>query len=74
MLREQRETKRRRTNLSIVMKAFDAKHIKNVVLLGAHGSGKTTLAEPMLFDAGLITRRGRVEVKNTGRGFNALEH
>lgn len=56
------------------MKAFDAKHIKNVVLLGAHGSGKTTLAETMLFEAGLITRRGRVEDKNTVSDFNAIEH
>ena len=36
------------------MKVFDDKHIKNVVLLGSHGCGKTTLAETMLFEAGLI--------------------
>ena len=47
------------------MKVFDDKHIKNVVLLGSHGCGKTTLAETMLFEAGLIDRRGRVEDKNT---------
>ena len=35
------------------MKVFDAKHIKNIVLLGAAKSGKTTLAETMLFEAGL---------------------
>ena len=47
------------------MKVFDAKHIKNVVLLGSSKSGKTTLAETMLFEAGLINRRGKVEDKNT---------
>ncbi|MBL0043174.1 MAG: elongation factor G [Flavobacteriales bacterium] len=56
------------------MKVFDDKHIKNVVLLGSHGCGKTTLAETMLFEAGLITRRGRVEDKNTISDFHELEH
>lgn len=56
------------------MKVFDAKHIKNVVLLGSHGSGKTTLAETMLFEAGLIQRRGRVEDKNTLSDHTDLEH
>ena len=56
------------------MKAFDAKHIKNVVLLGSHGCGKTTLAETMLFEAGLINRRGRVEDKNTVSDFHPIEH
>ncbi len=56
------------------MKIFDAKHIKNVVLLGSHGCGKTTLAETMLFEAGLIPRRGRVEDKNTVSDHHELEH
>lgn len=56
------------------MKVFDDKHIKNVVLLGSHGCGKTTLAETMLFEAGLITRRGRVEDKNTVSDHHDLEH
>ncbi|MEO8588342.1 MAG: elongation factor G [Flavobacteriales bacterium] len=56
------------------MKVFDAKHIKNVVLLGSHGCGKTTLAETMLFEAGLINRRGRVEDKNTVSDHYDLEH
>ncbi len=56
------------------MKVFDDKHIKNVVLLGSHGCGKTTLAETMLFEAGLIPRRGRVEDKNTVSDYHALEH
>ena len=56
------------------MKVFDDKHIKNIVLLGSHGCGKTTLAETMLFEAGLITRRGRVEDKNTVSDFHDIEH
>ena len=56
------------------MKVFDAKHIKNIALLGSHGCGKTTLAETMLFEAGLITRRGRVEDKNTVSDHHPLEH
>ncbi len=55
------------------MKTYDEKHIKNVVLLGSHGSGKTTLAETMLFEAGLITRRGRIEDGNTVSDHTELE-
>jgi len=55
------------------MKTYDEKHIKNVVLLGSHGSGKTTLAETMLFEAGLLTRRGRVEEGGTVSDHTALE-
>ncbi len=56
------------------MNTFDAKHIKNVVLLGSHGSGKTTLAETMLFEAGLIKRRSRIEDHNTVSDHHELEH
>jgi elongation factor G len=56
------------------MKVFDAKHIKNVVLLGAAKSGKTTLAETMLFETGLINRRGTVEGKNTISDYHEIEH
>lgn len=56
------------------MKVFDAKHIKNIVLLGAAKSGKTTLAETMLFEAGLINRRGTVEGKNTISDYHEIEH
>jgi len=47
------------------MKVYDEKHIKNIVLIGNAKSGKTTLAETMLFEAGLINRRGTIEGKNT---------
>jgi elongation factor G len=56
------------------MNTFDAKHIKNIALLGSHGSGKTTLAETMLFEAGLIKRRGRIEDHNTVSDHHELEH
>ncbi|MFD0975671.1 elongation factor G [Salinimicrobium gaetbulicola] len=56
------------------MKIYDDKHIKNIVFVGAHNSGKTTLAETMLFEAGLINRRGAVENKNTVSDYHEIEH
>lgn len=56
------------------MKTFDEKHIKNIVLLGSPKSGKTTLAETMLFEAGLINRRGTVETNNTVSDYHEIEH
>ncbi len=56
------------------MKVYDDKHIKNIVLLGATKSGKTTLAETMMFEAGLITRRGSVEEGNTVSDYHDIEH
>ena len=56
------------------MKVYDEKHIKNIVLLGAVKCGKTTLAETMLFEAGIIQRRGTVEDKNTVSDFHEVEH
>ncbi|MCZ2278268.1 MAG: elongation factor G [Bacteroidia bacterium] len=56
------------------MKTFDEKFIKNIVLVGAAKSGKTTLAETMMFEAGLINRRGTVEEKNTVSDYHEVEH
>ena len=56
------------------MRYFDDKHIKNIVLLGSPKSGKTTLSETMLFEAGLINRRGTVEDQNTVSDYHAIEH
>jgi len=47
------------------MKVYDTKNIRNIVLLGHASSGKTTLAETMLFEGGVISRRGTVQEKNT---------
>jgi len=55
------------------MKIYDDKHIKNVAFVGAHNSGKTTMAETMLFEAGLLNRRGTVEQKNTVADHHEIE-
>jgi elongation factor G len=52
---------------------FDTAHVKNIALLGHSGSGKTTLAECMLFEAGIINRRGTIEEKNTTADYTELE-
>ncbi|MGA9237689.1 elongation factor G, partial [Robiginitalea sp.] len=55
------------------MNVFDDKHIKNIVFVGAHNSGKTTLTETMLFEAGLINRRGTVENSTTVSDYHEIE-
>src|SRR6478609_10068063 len=55
------------------MKIYDDKHIKNIVLLGAPKSGKTLMAEDMLFEAGIIHRRGTIEGKNTVSDYHEIE-
>ena len=47
------------------MKTYQTKEIKNIALLGSKGSGKTTLAEAMLYECGVIKRRGTVAANNT---------
>jgi elongation factor G len=56
------------------MKVYDEKHIKNIVLLGAPKAGKTLLAEDMIFEAGIIHRRGTIEARNTVSDYHEIEH
>ena len=55
------------------MRVYQTNEIKNIALLGSAGSGKTTLAESMLFEAGVIKRRGTVEAKNTVSDYFPVE-
>jgi elongation factor G len=52
---------------------YETKNIRNVVLLGHSGSGKTTFSETMLFEAGAIDRHGSVEEGNTIADFTPIE-
>jgi elongation factor G len=56
------------------MKTYSTNQVKNFALLGNAGSGKTTLAEAMLFEGKVIERRGEVESKNTVSDFTDIEH
>lgn len=53
--------------------SFDTKDIRNVVLLGHPGSGKTTFSECMLYEAKETSRRGSVSEGNTTSDFSVLE-
>lgn len=55
------------------MRVYQTNEIKNIALLGSAGSGKTTLAEAMLYESGLIKRRGTVEAKNTVSDYFPVE-
>lgn len=55
------------------MRVYQTNEIKNIALLGSAGSGKTTLAEAMLYESGLIKRRGSVEAKNTVSDYFPVE-
>lgn len=55
------------------MKIYKTNEIKNIALIGSKGSGKTTLAESMLFECGVIKRRGNIESGNTVSDYFPVE-
>lgn len=55
------------------MKVYQTDEIRNIVLIGGAKSGKTTLSESMLFEGGIISRRGSVEDKNTVSDYREIE-
>ncbi len=55
------------------MKVYQTNEIKNISLLGSKGSGKTTLAEAMLYECGVIKRRGTIDGKNTVSDYFPVE-
>ena len=55
------------------MATYDSNHVKNIALLGHAGCGKTTMAECMLFEAGITKRRGSIAAKNTVSDYHELE-
>ncbi len=55
------------------MKVYNSHEIKNIALLGNDGSGKTTLTESLLFESGLIKKRGRITQKNTVSDYFPVE-
>ncbi len=55
------------------MKTYQTNEIKNIAIVGCSGSGKTTLTESMLFEGGIIKRRGSVEAKNTVSDYFPVE-
>lgn len=55
------------------MKVYQSNEIKNISLLGSSGSGKTTLVEAMLYESGIIKRRGSIDGKNTVSDYFPVE-
>ena len=55
------------------MKNYQTDEIRNIAILGGAGSGKTTLSESILFEGGVIKRRGSVNAKNTVSDTAAVE-
>lgn len=56
------------------MNYYESSKIKNIAILGGSKAGKTTLAECMMFEGGVISRMGSVEDKNTVSDYHEVEH
>ena len=56
------------------MKTYQTDKIRNIALIGNAGSGKTSIAEAMLFEGGVIDRKGTISGKNTVSDYNEIEH
>lgn len=55
------------------MKVYQSSKIRNIALLGHTGSGKTTLAETMIYESGTTNKRGSVLGKNTLSDYHEIE-
>lgn len=55
------------------MKFYPTDHIKNIVLVGSAKSGKTTLAECMMYEGGVLSRMGSIDAGNTVSDFHPIE-
>ncbi len=56
------------------MKVYQTNEIKNIAILGNDGAGKTTLTEALLYECGIIKRRGRISMQNTVSDYFPVEH
>lgn len=56
------------------MKTYQTDKIRNISLIGNAGSGKTSIAEAMLFEGGVIDRKGTISGNNTVSDYNEIEH
>jgi len=55
------------------MKSYNAEQLRNVSLVAHSGAGKTSLAEAMLYNAGVVNRLGKVEEGNTVTDYDPEE-
>jgi len=55
------------------MKTYQTEQIRNIALLGNTGSGKTSLAESMMFEGKVIERKGTIDGNNTVSDYTEIE-